>query len=46
MHNGIYDNPVKVGSCQLPEDYKYSSAKFYELNVDSWGFITHYEEHL
>ena len=42
----IHDNPVKAGLCQLPEDYKYSSAKFYELNIDLWGFITHYEEHL
>ena len=42
----IHDNPVKAGLCKLPEDYKYSSAKFYEMNVDSWGFITHYEEHL
>jgi hypothetical protein len=30
----------------LPEDYKYSSCRFYELNEDEWGFITHYEEHL
>ena len=29
-----------------PEAYHYSSAAYYELNEDRWGFITHYEEHL
>jgi hypothetical protein len=24
----------------LPEAYKYSTAKFYETNIDDWGFIT------
>ena len=42
----IHYNPVKAGLCANPEDYKYSSAKYYELNVDDWGFLTHYEEHL
>lgn len=42
MHN----NQVKAGLCNLPEDYKYSSARFYELNIDDWGFVTHYAEHL
>jgi putative transposase len=42
MHN----NPVKAGLCALPEDYYYSSCRYYELNSDDWGFITHYEEHL
>lgn len=35
-----------AGLCKLPENYHYSSYRFYELNVDEWGFITHYEEHL
>ena len=26
----IHDNPVKAGLCKYPEDYKYSSARFYE----------------
>ena len=42
----MHYNPVKAGLCVNPEDYKYSSARFYELNVDDWGFLTHYEEHL
>lgn len=42
MHN----NPVKAGLCTLPEEYTYSSCRFYEMNKDEWGFITHYEEHL
>jgi len=27
-----------------PEDYKYSSAKFYETGVDDFGLLTHYKE--
>ncbi|MDA0194535.1 MAG: transposase [Bacteroidetes bacterium] len=42
----IHYNPVKAGLCNLSEDYTYSSARYYELNKDDWGFITHYEEHL
>ena len=42
----MHYNPVKAGLCKLPEEYKYSSCRFYELNRDEWGFITHYEEHL
>jgi len=39
----IHYNPVKVGLCKLPEDYKYSSARFYETGIDDFGFITHYK---
>jgi putative transposase len=39
-------NPVKAGLCRQPEDYRFSSARFYLLNRDDWGFITHFEEHL
>jgi putative transposase len=39
----IHYNPVKAGVCCLPEAYKYSTAKFYETNIDDWGFITHYQ---
>lgn len=42
----MHYNPVKAGLCQLPEEYRYSSARYYELNIDDWGFITHYAEHL
>lgn len=39
----IHYNPVKAGLCQYPEDYKYSSARFYELNEKNWQFLTHHE---
>jgi REP element-mobilizing transposase RayT len=42
----IHNNPVKAGLCKMPEEYKYSSYEFYEYNVDQWGFLTYYEEHL
>jgi hypothetical protein len=42
----MHYNPVKAGLCEKPEGYKYSSARFYELNEDEWGFITHYTDHL
>ncbi|MGV3588964.1 MAG: transposase [Adhaeribacter sp.] len=40
----IHRNPVqeKWQLADLPENYYYSSARFYLLNVDEWGFITHY----
>lgn len=28
----IHLNPVKAGLCEHPEDYKYSSVRFYILN--------------
>jgi len=40
----IHNNPVKAGLCILPEDYRYSSARFYELNINDWDFLTHYED--
>ncbi len=40
----IHENPVKAGICKLPEEYKYSSALFYETGKDNWGFLTHYNE--
>jgi len=40
----IHYNPVKAGICALPEDYKYSTAKFYETGIDDGGFITHYRD--
>jgi hypothetical protein len=38
----IHSNPVKAGLCGLPEEYKYSSAKFYETGIDEHGFIKHF----
>jgi putative transposase len=35
----IHMNPVKAGLCALPEDYLYSSAKFYETGLDKWELI-------
>jgi len=44
----IHLNPLqeKWQLVEQPEDYKYSSAKYYILNIDDWGFITHYYEHI
>jgi putative transposase len=40
----IHQNPLKAGLCNLPEEYYYSSAKFYECGVDDFGILTHYKE--
>ena len=40
----IHWNPVKAGYCKLPEEYKYSSALFYETGIDNWGFLTHHRD--
>jgi hypothetical protein len=42
----MHVNSVKKGLCEKPEDYRFSSVRFYELNQDDWGFITHMAEHL
>jgi putative transposase len=41
----IHRNPVqeKWALADIPENYWYSSARYYYLNTDDWGFITHYE---
>lgn len=39
----IHNNPVTAGICQYPEDYKYSSARFYEKNKKDWVFLSHHE---
>ena len=36
----IHYNPVRAGLCKYPEDYKYSSAKFYNTGVDDFGIWT------
>ena len=42
----MHYNPVKAGLCESPMDYKFSSARYYELNEDNWGFIQNYADHL
>ncbi len=40
----IHLNPLneRWNLSDRPEDYKWSSAKFYETGQDDFGFITHY----
>ncbi len=38
----IHYNPVRAGLCSNPEEYKYSSAKFYYGGKDSFEILTHY----
>lgn len=38
----IHNNPVAAGLCGNAEEYKYSSAKFYESGEDEFGFLTHW----
>ncbi len=33
----IHWNPVRAGICSLAEEYKYSSALFYETGIDNRG---------
>lgn len=39
----IHFNPVKAGICQVPEDYRWSSARFYFDGVDEFGIVTHFK---
>jgi putative transposase len=38
----IHYNPVKAGLCTLPEEYYYSSARFYVDGANSFGMLKHY----
>ncbi len=38
----IHYNPVSAGLCKVPEEYYYSSAKFYFDGTDNFGMLTHY----
>ena len=38
----IHANPVVAGLCRFPEEFKYSSAIFYESGNTEWNFLTHY----
>ena len=42
----IHNNPIKDpwNLVQYPEEYKYSSAKFYESGIDDFNLLTHYRE--
>ena len=44
--NYIHNNPLqpKWSLCKKPEDYFYSSAKFYETGIDDFGLLTHYKD--
>ena len=37
----IHNNPVLAGLCKYPEEYKYSSARFYLKNESDWDFLVH-----
>jgi putative transposase len=40
----IHYNPVKAGLCINPEDYCYSSAKFYTTGIDDFGMLTNADD--
>ena len=39
--NYIHDNPVKAGMCTFPDEYRYSSAKFYLTGTDEFNMLTY-----
>jgi putative transposase len=40
----VHENPLQEywNLTDMPENYKWSSAKFYETGIDEFGFLTHY----
>ncbi len=44
IHNNPLSKKWKLVKC--PEDYYYSSAKFYLCDDTNWKFITHFREHV
>ena len=44
--NYTHNNPINYpwNLVQHPEEYKYSSAKFYETGIDEFGLLTHYRD--
>jgi hypothetical protein len=42
--NYVHNNPIqaKWRLADFPENYFYSSARFYETGVDPFGLITHF----
>lgn len=37
----IHNNPVKAGLCNVPEEYVYSSAMYYQRGSSQWYFLKH-----
>jgi putative transposase len=46
--NYIHNNPVQNHwkLCSTPQEYKYSSALFYQIQEDEFGILIHYLEDL
>ena len=42
IHNNPLSHPWNLAN--YPEEYKYSSALFYEEGIDLFGLITHYDD--
>jgi putative transposase len=42
--NYIHENPVKAGLVKFPEDYKYSSAAYYEKNIEGPIKVVNYHD--
>ncbi len=40
----IHNNAVKWGLCSLPEEYRWSSAGFYEYGKDEFGILSDYRD--
>jgi putative transposase len=42
----IHNNPLgkKWNNCMHPEDYRWSSARFYLTGIDEFGIVKHYKE--
>ena len=42
----IHNNPIKEKwqLCILPEDYRFSSARFYKEGIDEFGILTHFKD--
>ena len=38
----IHFNPVSAGLCHVPEEYHYSSARFYFDGTNSFKMLTHF----
>ena len=40
------DSILNWNLCQLPEDYPYSSAKFYTFGIDEFNIMTHWKDRI
>ncbi len=38
----IHYNPVQAGFCETPEDYHYSSARYYVDGTNDFGMLKHF----